>query len=443
MAASVGAPGERAVLACIAGPPGGWSLDDEMAELEELARGAGAEPAAAVIQRQPKYHSATLFGKGKVEEIAAAVAAEAATVVLCSRNLSPRQQLHLQEAVSCKVIDRTRLILDIFAARARSREGRLQVELAQLLYLLPRLTGLGRDLSRTGGGIGTRGPGETQLETDRRRVRTRIAALRREIAEVAATREVQRGGRRRHGMPLVALVGYTNAGKSTLHRALCGSDVFVADQLFATLDPTTRQMGLPGGRAALLTDTVGFVHDLPHDLVAAFSATLEEIRQADLLLEVVDQSHPRAAEQRDTVDAVLGELGAADLPRIVVWNKADRPHAAGLAPDPWEGAASVPAVRVSALRGDGLDALRTLMAARLPDARQEVAALLPFGSEALVEAVRRQGDLLSLAYEAGGIRISARCAPQLAARLTAAAAVPGAAAPDAGAAPGLGTQPPP
>ena len=412
----MGEGAERAVLACIAGPPGGWRLDDELAELEELARGAGAEPVAAVLQRSARYSAATLFGKGKVEEIAAAVAAEHASTVLCSRNLSPRQQLRLEEACSCKVIDRTRLILDIFASRAQSREGRLQVELAQRLYLLPRLTGLGRDLSRTGGGIGTRGPGETKLEADRRHVRARIAALEREIAEVAATRDVQRGGRRRRGQSLVALVGYTNAGKSTLHRALCASEVLVADKLFATLDPTTRLLPLPGQREALLTDTVGFVHDLPHDLVAAFSATLEEVRQADLLLEVVDQSHPRAAEQLATVDDVLQQLGAASLPRLLVWNKADRPPAEGLPTS-----RDQPEVRVSALHGAGIDELRRMIADALPDARQEVRTVLPFGSEPLLDAVRRGGELLEVEYAGEGIHILARCGPALLARVAAAA----------------------
>lgn len=422
---------ERAVLACIAGPRGSWRLDDELAELEELARGAGAEPCAAVLQHHARYNPATLFGKGKVEEMAAAVLAERAETVLVSHDLSPRQQLRLEEAVQCKVIDRTRLILDIFARRARSREGRLQVELAQLLYLLPRLVGLGRDLSRTGGGIGTRGPGETKLEADRRHVRVRIAALQREIGDVAATRTVQRGGRRRGGLPLVALVGYTNAGKSTLHRALCASDVLVADQLFATLDPTTRQMELPEHRQALLTDTVGFVHNLPHTLVAAFSATLEEIRQADLLLQVVDQSHERAAEQLATVEDVLRQLDAAEIPRILVWNKCDRPQSPDLPP-----AGGAPQVQVSALHGEGVAALRAQIARSLPDPRLELALRLPFGSEGLLDAVRRDGELLALEYAADGIRVRARCAPVLAARLTAAArdgegAAPSAAAPSA------------
>jgi GTP-binding protein HflX len=410
---------ERAVLACIAGPPGGWAIEDELAELEELARSAGAEPVAAVLQRHRHYEPATLFTRGKVEELAAAVRAEVADLVLVGCDLSPRQQLHLEEALGCRVIDRTRLILDIFACRAKSREGKLQVELAQLCYLLPRLVGLGRELSRTGGGIGTRGPGETKLETDRRKVRARIAALRRQLAEVAATRQVQRTGRRRVGLPLVALVGYTNAGKSTLHRALCGSDVLVADQMFATLDPTTRVLPLPANRRALLTDTVGFVHDLPSDLVAAFSATLEEVRSADLLLEVVDQSHPRQGEQRAAVEAQLRHLGAAGIPRILVWNKCDLPPAEDAGP---VGAVrtDLAQVRISARTGQGLEELRALIAAHLPEDRVEVRALLPYGAESLVHAVRRNGHVEELTYHEAGIALVARCSPALAHRLRAA-----------------------
>ena len=415
---------ERAILACIAGPAGSWDLDDDVVELQELAASAGAEPLAAVLQRHARYNSATLFSRGKVEELTALALAHEADTVLCNRDLSPRQQLRLEEATGRKVIDRTRLILDIFASRARSREGRIQVELAQWLYLLPRLSGLGRDLSRTGGGIGTRGPGETKLTADRRRVRARIAALRADLTDVAATRQVQRGGRRRGGLPLVALVGYTNAGKSTMHRALCASDALVADVLFATLDPTTRIMPLATNRRALLTDTVGFVHDLPHTLIAAFSATLEEVREADVLLEVVDQSHPRHWEQRAAVEGVLTELGAADLPRILVWNKADRP-AAQSAPS---AAASRPAARedlpgvaVSALRGDGLPELRALLVAALPDTRREVRATLPFGSEPLLHQVRSEGEVVSIDYLPTGVTLVARCDPALAAAVEAAA----------------------
>ena len=415
---------ERAVLACVAGPPGAWELDDDLAELTDLARSAGAEPVAAVLQRHRRYDPATLMTSGKVQELTETVAAQGAEVVLCNRSLTPRQQLRLEDAVGCKVIDRVRLILDIFACRARTREGRLQVELAQLLYMLPRLTGLGRELSRTGGGIGTRGPGETKLEADRRRVRVKIAALEREIAEVAATRQVQRGARRRSGLPVVALVGYTNAGKSTLHRTLCASDVYAADQLFATLDPTTRLLALPGNRSALLTDTVGFVHDLPHALVAAFSATLEEVRLADLLLEVVDRSHAHRFEQRAAVEGVLRELGAADLPRILVWNKADlppsepQPSPAATSPAPRE---DLPQVEVSALSGQGMPSLLERIAELLPDDRRQVTVVLPFTAEGLVHSVREEAEVVSLDYGEDGIALTARCAPALASRLLAAA----------------------
>ena len=418
---------ERAVLACIAGPAGSWAVEADLDELAELARSAGADPVAAVLQRHARYDPATLFSSGKVEEIAAAAAAADADTVLCNRNLSPRQQERLEDALGRNVIDRTRLILDIFASRARSREGRIQVELAQWLYLLPRLAGLGRELSRTGGGVGVgrRGPGETKLQSDRRRVRARIGALKAEMAEVAESRQVQRRGRRRGGLPLVALVWYTNAGKSTLHRALCDSDVVAADALFATLDPTTRLLGVPGNRRALLTDTVGFIHDLPHSLIAAFSATLEEVRDADLLLEVVDAGHARRYEQRSAVERVLAELGAADIPRILVWNKSDlppadaEPSAAADSPSPREG---LPEVLVSARTGAGLEELRALMSLTLPDDRREVHAVLPLHAAALLHAIRREGEIRSIRYEPQGVEIVARCGPALAARLEAAAA---------------------
>lgn len=413
---------ERAILTGMPGPAGAWALDDDMAELAELARSAGAEVLGTVLQRQRRIDPRTCFPSGKVAELAEAVRAHTADLVLCNCGLSPRQQLHLEEALAVRVIDRTRLILDIFARRAQSHEGRIQVELAQLLYLLPRLIGLGREMSRTGGGIGTRGPGETQLETDRRRVRARIAALRRQLEGVAASRAVQRSGRLRQGLPQVALVGYTNAGKSTLHRALAGAGAHVADQLFATLDPTTRAMDLPGNQRALLTDTVGFVHDLPHDLVAAFSATLEEVTRADLLLEVVDRHHPQRWEQCAAVERVLNDLGAAALPRIVVWNKADLPPEDGSLGSGQLGAPpqDLPQVDVSALAGQGLDRLRALIAAQLGQARRTVAVLLPFSAEGLLSAVHRRGEVRRLNYLPDGIDLEAVCPPELAARLEAA-----------------------
>ena len=413
---------ERAILAGMPGRAGAWNLDDDLAELAELARSAGAEVAGTVLQRQRRLDARTCFPSGKVAELAEAVRTHAADLILCNCGLSPRQQLHLEDAVSVRVIDRTRLILDIFARRAQSHEGRIQVELAQLLYMLPRLTGLGGEMSRTGGGIGTRGPGETQLETDRRRVRARIAALRHQLEGVAASRAVQRGGRLRQGLPQVALVGYTNAGKSTLHGALAGAGAHAADQLFATLDPTTRAMALPGNQHALLTDTVGFVHDLPPDLVSAFAATLEEVTRADLLLEVVDRHHAQRWEQCTAVERVLTDLGAAALPRIVVWNKADLPAEDGAAGAGELGAPphDLPQVDVSALTGQGLDRLRDLIAAQLGQARRTVAVLLPFSAESLLAAVHRRGEVRALHYLPDGIDLEAVCPPELAARLEAA-----------------------
>ena len=412
---------ERAVLAIIHGP-GGWTVDDDRDELAELARSAGAEVVGTVVQRHGRYDPATLFGQGKVDELRAAMAAGMADLALCNRDLSPRQQLRLEEAVRGRVVDRTRLILDIFSRRARSREGRIQVELAQFLYLLPRLGGLVEEMGRTGGGIGTRGPGETQLESDRRRVRARIASLRAQLDEVAETRHVQRRSAP-EGTPRLALVGYTNAGKSTLHRALTGSDVLAVDALFATLDPTTRVLDLPHNRRALLSDTVGFIHDLPPHLVAAFRATLEEVTTADLLLEVVDAAHPRCEEQRQAVEGVLADLQALEVPRVLVWNKMDRvaPQRAGEPEGGPDLEAEVPAVRVSALSGIGLAELRDLIAARLPDTRVEVRVRLGLGAEALVAAVRREGEIIRLAYDGGGIDLVARSTPALAARLQAAA----------------------
>jgi GTP-binding protein HflX len=425
---------EKAVLACLH-VPGGWSLADDVAELAELARTADAEVVATVLQTRGRPDPATLFSSGKVEEIRQALEAHGARTVLCNRDLSPAHQRNLEVALHAKVVDRTRLILDIFARRAQSREGRVQVELAQCLYLLPRLSSLVEEMGRTGGGIGTRGPGETQLESDRRRVRARIAALRHQLQDLGTTRAVQRRGRP-PDLARVALVGYTNAGKSTLHRALTGSNAYVEDALFATLDPTTRLLALPGNRRALLTDTVGFVHDLPPHLVAAFRATLEEVASADLLLEVVDASHPHWWDERLAVEAALEALGAQEIPRILVWNKvdllgagapADRPRLGRPSPGTPPGGprpaprTDLPTVSVSALHGTGLDALRDLVAACLPDRRVEVRARLDHRAASLVAALRREGEILELVYTADGIEVRARCGPALAARVRAAA----------------------
>lgn len=297
-----------------------WEVADSLAELADLARDAGLNVVETIVQRRSHPEPGTFIGRGKALEIAEML--DDSSIVIFDDELTPAQQGTLSDLMDAPVLDRTQLILDIFAQRARSNEGKIQVELAQLSYLLPRLTGMGKALSRLGGGIGTRGPGETKLETDRRRIRRRISDLRRELEKIKQTRGLQRQHRSSTEVPVVALVGYTNAGKSTLLQALTGSEVFVADQLFATLDPTIRRWDLTEGRWVYLTDTVGFIRKLPHTLVAAFQATLEEVVYADLLLHVIDASHPQSREQKEAVEEVLKEIGAAQ-PIIAVYNKVD------------------------------------------------------------------------------------------------------------------------
>src|SRR3954449_4948423 len=301
-----------------------WDLRDSMEELRELASSAGAEVVDTVTQKLPRPTAPYYIGKGKAELIKDSFQHRQVTSVIFDDELSPAQGRNLENLLSRKVLDRTQLIPDIFAQRARSREGRLQIELAQLQYLLPRLTRMWHHLSRQIGGIGTRGPGETQLEVDRRRVQERISRLERELQEVRKTRAVQRRGRKRHQWPVAAVVGYTNAGKSTLLNLLTGADVVTEDRLFATLDPTTRSFVLPNKQRVLLTDTVGFLRKLPHTLIESFKATLEEVREADLLLHVADLSHPRVDEQMEAVDRVIKELDAYGKQTLVIFNKIDQ-----------------------------------------------------------------------------------------------------------------------
>ena len=356
---------ERAWLVAVDAPGAPVPAADSLAELAELARSAGADVVGRSTQRRDRPRPATYVGAGKLREVAEACAGHRAGTVVFDDELSPAQQRNLEEALGLKVLDRTALILDIFALRASTREGRLQVELAQTEYLLPRLRGQWSHLERMEGAIGLRGPGETQIETDRRLARRRMDKLRRDLDRVRAQRELHRRQRRRAGAPVVALVGYTNAGKTTLMRALCGAPVRPEDKLFATLDPVTRKLALPSGRTALLTDTVGFIRKLPVQLVAAFRATLEELEDAAALLHVVDASHPHAAAHAATVDDVLRELSVLGRPMIVALNKidalgggapADEREARALA------AAAGPApdgVRhVSAARGWGVEELR-------------------------------------------------------------------------------------
>ena len=328
-----------------------WEAEDSLAELVQLARSAGARVAETVLQDRDRLEPRYLIGKGKAEEIRARCGG--VDVVIMDEELSGSQQRNLEQLLGRRVVDRTGLILDIFAQRAQTREGKLQVELAQLDYLLPRLAGAWTHLERLGGGIGTRGPGETQLESDRRRIKTRMAKLRKDLEQVRRHRALLRRPRRKVPFPILALVGYTNAGKSSLMNALTNADVVVRNQLFATLDPTLRRLVLPHDRVALLSDTVGFIRKIPHQLVAAFQATLEEIQEASLLLHVVDASHPHAQLQQEAVEAVLGELGLADRPTILVWNKIDR---LGQSPFPWRPGSG--RVAISAKTGAGLDDLR-------------------------------------------------------------------------------------
>jgi GTP-binding protein HflX len=333
-----------------------------LAELGLLAESAGARVAATVLQSRERPDAATFVGRGKLEEIGVLAREHGAGLVIFDDELNPGQQRNIDDRLGLKTLDRTQLILDIFARRARTREGRLQVELAQLDYLLPRLVGQGIALSRLGGGIGTRGPGETKLETDRRRIRHRIRMLKDEIEHVRRTRGTRRTGRARTGTPVVALVGYTNAGKSTLFNALTHGQAAVADQLFMTLDPLVRRARLGAGRDVLLIDTVGFIQKLPHQLVASFRATLEEVVEADLLVHVGDASADDREARAQAVDAVLDEIGAAERPQLTVLNKIDR-----LSPE-WRARLSelLPqAVAVSATTGEGLEALRQRLVERL------------------------------------------------------------------------------
>ena len=318
-------PVEKAFLVAVdTGTEDGWTAQDSLAELANLATTAGAEVVGAEWQNRRHVDPNWYVGKGKAEDLAAAKRETGFDVLIADDELSPAQQRALEELLNVKVIDRSRLILDIFALHAQTHEGRLQVELAQLEYQLPRLTKLWTHLSRTQGGIGSRGPGESQLETDRRIIRTRIAKMKERVEQVRQQRETAARGRDRRLWPTVGIVGYTNAGKSTLLNALVGSEVAKAeDKLFATLDPTSRQVKLGDGQTAIVTDTVGFIHKLPHQLVDAFRATLEEVNRADVLVEVVDASDAHFEEHRATVQTVLDELGAGDKPRLLAFNKAD------------------------------------------------------------------------------------------------------------------------
>ncbi len=414
-------PVEKAFLVAVdTGDDAGWTAEESLSELANLATTAGAEVVGAEWQNRRHVDPNWYLGKGKAEELAHAKSETGFDLLVTDDELSPAQQKALETLLKTKVIDRSRLILDIFAQHARTHEGRLQVELAQLEYQLPRLTRMWTHLSRTGGGIGTRGPGESQLETDRRIIRERIKKMKERVDQVRQHRATAARGRDRRLMPTVGIVGYTNAGKSTLLNSLVGHEVARAeDKLFATLDPTSRQVKLGDGQTAIITDTVGFIHKLPHQLVDAFRATLEEVNRADVLIELVDAADPHQAEHRATVQTVLDELGAGDKPRLLAYNKADLVQPAAV---DGNGAAPIVAgsVLISALTGFGLDALRTELSALLASLWVDVDVAVPYAAGELLARVRERGTV-ELDYRDRDVRVRGRIAPSLAGELEAAA----------------------
>ncbi|CAB4966313.1 MAG: GTPase HflX [Actinobacteria bacterium] len=413
---------ERVVLAGVWTSGTVRDADRSLAELALLAETAGSLVLDGVTQRRDTPDPATYLGSGKTQELRDIVVATGADTVICDGELTPGQLRKLEEILKVKVVDRTWLILDIFAQHARSREGKAQVSLAQMQYLLPRLRGWGESLSRQAGGraggqtggVGTRGPGETKIETDRRRIRTQMSKLRRELKEMEKSRTTQRAARHRAGVPAVAIAGYTNAGKSSLLNRLTGAGVLVENALFATLDPTVRKTKTPGGREFTLADTVGFVRHLPHQLIEAFRSTLEEVKDADLILHIVDGSDDAPEEQMAAVREVLNEIGAGGVPELVVINKCDiadpdrvttllrrEPHA----------------VVISAMTGEGIDELLLAIEADLPHLMEQIDILLPYSRGDLLSRVHSQGDVIAIEHEEGGTRLRARVPQALAGEL--------------------------
>jgi GTP-binding protein HflX len=412
---------ERVVLVGVWTEGSVEDAERSMTELARLAETAGSLVLEGLMQRRDKPDTATFIGSGKAHEVRDIVIATGADTVVCDGELTPGQLRQLEKVV--KVIDRTALILDIFAQHARSKEGKAQVELAQLDYMLPRLRGWGESLSRQGGGrvaggggIGTRGPGETKIETDRRRLRTRAAKLRREIAGMETTRLTKRQERRRHAVPSVVIAGYTNAGKSSILNRLTGAGVLVEDALFATLDPTVRRAETPDGRTYTLADTVGFVRHLPHQLVEAFRSTLEEVAQADLIVHVVDGSDPDPASQLRAVREVLADIGALDVPELVVINKSDAADEETLTL--LRRQESAPVV-VSARTGDGLEELRGRIASVIPRPDVPVHLLVPYDHGEVVSRVHQHGEVDDVEHTEAGTRLRARVPTWLVAELTA------------------------
>jgi GTP-binding protein HflX len=387
---------DRAILVGLASYAlGAEESSDEITlhELKALLETAGGVCLATVLQNRPAPDARTFIGEGKCEEIRQLAQAQEADLIIFDNELSPSQMRTLEELIGCTVLDRSALILDIFAQRARTNEGKLQVELAQYQYILPRLSGLGASMSRLGGGIGTRGPGESKLESDRRHIRRRIDKLREELSQVRQVRAVQRRQRKKTELPLVAIVGYTNAGKSTLLNTLTGAEIAANDRLFDTLDPTTRKKRISDTQEILLSDTVGFIRKLPHHLISAFRATLEELQYADLLLHVVDISDPNWRMQAATVERVIAELDAQDIPRVMVYNKADRceepPHLTD-------------GVLLCARSGLGTDALLKEIERVLGRGKHEMTLCIPYSDGAALDTLHREGQVLSVEYAGEG-----------------------------------------
>lgn len=381
-------------------------------ELEELAKTAGAETLLKVVQKRDSYHPATYVGHGKAEELKELIYIHGATGIICDDELSPSQMKNLEDILDVKVMDRTMVILDIFAARASTAEGKIQVELAQLKYQMTRLLGKGTALSRLGGGIGTRGPGETKLETDRRRIRDRVGQLSRELKEVVRHREVTRKERKKNGIPVFAIVGYTNAGKSTLLNRLTNSDVLSEDKLFATLDPTTRAYSLEMGEKVLLTDTVGFINKLPHHLVDAFKSTLEEAKYADYIIHVVDSSNPNHEDQMKTVYSTLDDLGVDNKCVITLFNKCDMCEETKLIDD-----RAQYVLKISAFRGDGLDELERLLSEILRESKIYIEHVFEYSQAGLIQLIRTGGNLIEEEYTAEGIAVKAYISREIAGKI--------------------------
>ena len=393
---------ERVILVGVSEQDGD-DAEDSLAELAELVKTAGASVAGTLIQKRELIHPGTYVGTGKVAEIAELLEHTGATGIVCDDELSPAQLKNLETMLNTKVMDRTLIILDIFAAHATTSEGKIQVELAQLKYRLSRLTGLGRSMSRLGGGIGTRGPGEKKLEIDRRLINDRIAQLNRELKEVVKHREIARAKRERNAVPVVAIVGYTNAGKSTLLNHLTDAEVLEEDKLFATLDPTTRMLELEGNQQVLLTDTVGFIRKLPHHLIEAFKSTLEEAKYADYIIHVVDASNPQRDKQMYIVYETLDHLGVKNKKILTLFNKID----IRTDDDPLQDFRADHVLQISATENAGLDAVKDVLQEMLREDKIYIERVIPYAQAGVLQLVRNKGELVSEEYVPEGISIRA------------------------------------